>query len=160
MVQVAELIDLLGKSTEDPEVMKLLESLKLKKQPRAKYDEPRADVEVKKQGWGMAFEDEDYLLRTGVKHYGEGKMILTALFFFPESNKSGYKGFQGELVNGVRLSDSRSEILRKLGEPHAKYESEGVRRNERWHYGEYRLVVNYTPQGEVKHMTAITQKYE
>ena len=160
MLSATELIDLLGKSTEDTEIQKVLKDLDVKKQPRAKYDDPRADVEIKKQGWAMVFRDEDYLLKRNIQHYGEGKMILTTLFFYPEKNTDGYKGFKYELLNGVRLSDSRKEIVQKLGNPQAKFESDGVLRNERWHYGEYRLVVNYTPQGEVKHVTAITQKYE
>jgi hypothetical protein len=160
MVDTTELISLLGRHTEDPGIQKLLKDLNVKKPPRAKYDDPRADVEIKKQGWGMAFEDEDYLLKRDIKHYGEGKMILTALFFYPDGNKDGYKGFPGELLNGVRLSDSRSDLLRKLKEPHAHYESDGVLRNERWHFDEYRLVVNYDPKGKVKRMTAISRKYE
>jgi hypothetical protein len=159
-VQAVELIALLGKSTEDSEVMKILESLNLKKQPQAKYDNPRADVEVKKQGWGMAFRDEDYLLHRDIEHYGEGKMILTTLFFYPEGNKDGFKGFKGELMKGVRLSDTRSEILHKLGNPHAKYESNGILRNEIWNFDEYRLAIIYTPEGKVKDAQVISLKYE
>jgi hypothetical protein len=137
-VQAVELIALLGKSTEDSEVMKILESLNLKKQPQAKYDNPRADVEVKKQGWGMAFRDEDYLLHRDI----------------------GFKGFKGELMKGVRLSDTRSEILHKLGNPHAKYESNGILRNEIWNFDEYRLAIIYTPEGKVKDAQVISLKYE
>ena len=111
MLSATELIDLLGKSTEDTEIQKLLKDLDVKKQPRAKYDDPRADVEIKKQGWAMVFRDEDYLLKRDIKHYGEGKMILTTLFFYPEKNTDGYKGFKDELLNGVRLSDSRKELV-------------------------------------------------
>ena len=160
MLSASELIDLLGKSTEDPGVQKLLKDLNVKKQPRAKYDDPRADVEVKKQGWAMVFRDEDYLLQKDIEHYGEGKMILTTLFFYPEKNTDGYKEFKSELLNGVRLSDSRNEILQKLGNPDAKFENDGVLRNERWHFGEYRLVVNYTPKGAVKHMSLISNQFE
>src|SRR5512136_2146280 len=128
MLSASELIDLLGKSTEDTKIQKLLKDLDVKKQPRAKYDDPRADVELKKQGWAMVFRDEDYLLKRNIKHYGEWKMILTTLFFYPEKNADGYKGFGHELLSGVRLSDSRNEILQKLGNPHAKFESDGVLR--------------------------------
>jgi hypothetical protein len=160
MVQVIDLIALLGKSTEDPEIQKLLTDLKIKKLPRAKYDDPCAYVTLKKQGWGMAFEDEDYLLKNDIEHYGEGKMILTALFFYPEENAGGYAPFRGDFISGVRLSDTRDEILRKLGKPHAKYEKDGVLGNERWNFGEYRLVMTYTPEGKVKSTQVISLKYE
>jgi len=160
MVQAVEWISLLGKSTEDIGIKKLLADLNIKKQPRAKRDDPCAYVTLKKAGWGMAFEDEDYLLKNDVEHYGEGKMILTALFFYPEGNTIGYGGFTGELMNGVKLSDTRDEIRRKIGEPQAKYEKDGILGNERWDFGDTRLVMIYTPEGKIKSAQVISLKYE
>lgn len=159
-MNASELIPLLGTSTNNSGIKKLLESLKIVKPLKVKRDEPRTDIEVKKEGWSMAFEDEDYLTNHSVTHYGNGDLILTTLFFYPEGYGSGYKAFTGEIIKGVSVSDNEKVIKAKLGSPQAKYVSDGIVRNERWNFGDYRFVVSYDTNYKVKTMSLLSQKYE
>lgn len=158
-MNATELIHLLGESTKSPNVQKLLKSLNVKKQPRAKSDDPRADVEIKDQGFDIVFEDENYLLDNDVQYYGQGNMIMTGIFFYPDG-ESGYKGYKGKLYDDVNIDDDRETIKQKLGDPHASYKSNEIIRNERWLFGENRFVVAYKPDGKIKHMTIISLKYK
>ena len=158
-MNATELIPLLGESTTNAHVQELLKHLNVKKQPKAKSDDPRADVEVKELGFDIVFEDENYLLDNDVQHYGQGDMIMTTFFFYPDG-KSGYKKYKGNLYNDVTVDDDRKTLIQKLGKPQGSYISNDIVRNERWLFGDNRFVVAYKPDGSIKHMSIICLKYE
>ena len=73
-----------------------------------------------------------------------GLGLVNGVFVYPDRKRK--PGFEGELPGGVTTSDSRAELLAKLGEPDDSLPGLW----DTWERGAYKLRAEYTSEGELK----------
>ena len=72
----------------------------------------------KKKGYSLHFSDELDYFNAEDGRYGEsGRYYLTAIFFYSDG-ADGYHQYEGELVNGIRITDTRDEIRALMKKPY------------------------------------------
>lgn len=138
------IISLLGSRSGDPRVEALFEQLEVADRPTLAPGEFDAYVEAMRKGVSLVFEDEAYLKDEDTP-LGRSPLVLVGAFFYSEGHE-GFSEFEGDLPGGVTFSDSRDEVLGKLGQPEWKKEKKGVVIRERWPLDEHKLLVEYAPE--------------
>lgn len=72
----------------------------------------------KSKGYCLHFDDELAYFNAEDGRYGEsGRYYLTAIFFYSDG-ADGYHQYEGELVNGIRITDTRDEIRALMKKPY------------------------------------------
>jgi len=126
----------LGKTDDSPEIAKLLSDYGVKKKPRIPLDEDEVMIELKKQGVVLVFE------RTTEPK--SSKIQLAGVQLYSDAEK-GYRNFPGKLPRGLKLSDTRSEVLKKLGKP---TKSRAALKIDIWKYADHRIAVEYAKDAD------------
>jgi len=75
----------------------------------------RAYIERPKDGYCLIFTDEAYFLGKPNHQIGAGELFYAGIFFHSEG-KDGYSQYQGSLPFGLLFSDTRADVINKLGE--------------------------------------------
>jgi hypothetical protein len=140
-----QIISLLGSYAGDPRLEAFLTTLNVTARPKLPKGEFTAYLEMKQEGVSLIFRDEAYLKREK-KPLGRSPLVLVGAHFYSEGH-DGYAEFKGDLPHGLTLSDSRNDIIRKMGESTQKRERDGVVRNEQWSLPDYRVGVTYSKDG-------------
>ncbi|WP_223669844.1 hypothetical protein [Kangiella shandongensis] len=140
MIDANSLVTLLGKTSNDPNVKTVLETMGYK-QPVAlsSYDEPTTYATLPKHGIEFIFDDEAMVKELEYQEFGDGDLILTGILLFnsPEDNKV----FDGHLFDKVSLNSSRDEVIDIWGDPG---NFDDFFNSEFWEKDTYRVAVDYS----------------
>lgn len=108
-------------------------------------DQYRAYIERSSEGFCLVFTDEAVFQGKGDQAIGVGELFYTWIFFHAEG-KDGYSEYKGELPGGISFSDTREDVLKKMGTPSWQRMSKDGQRiiTDRWELPNYRLHVTYS----------------
>jgi hypothetical protein len=127
-----DIISCLRKSSDSPEMVELLNSLKVKKSLKLQRGEDDVRVNLPKQGLSLIF------TREAPK---TSKMFFSTVQFFSDA-QDGFNSFNGDLPRNLVFSDSQIVVRNKLGKP--PYPSKELK-FDNWENEEFDLTVQYTP---------------
>ncbi len=113
-----ELLALLGRPATDKELtgyfskngINITQEVKLKAGDYSTY------LERKEDGYSLVFTDEGMFLNKPKQQFGEGSLYFSGVFFYAEG-KDGYSQYQEDILHKIMFSDTRGDLLKKLGEP-------------------------------------------
>jgi len=138
---IKQVMDALGKHTENPEVMSLFDTLgiseaNLKSVADLNNRKSWADTDFEIR---LNFEDIGSLIDIPYHDIGEGPWVLTDVFFWSDVIKETKQSYGGPLPYGINFSMNKNEVQKLFSEPRI-IDNERV---DAWMKGEHRLVVNY-----------------
>jgi hypothetical protein len=133
---------LLAKSVNTTEVKSLLASLGESAPLKINSDVGGAYVSRQQLGVSLFFQDPPRASNPTYHSLPKGILILYYCFFYSEGHE-GYKQFTGKLPRGLSFSDSRDQIIQKLGQPNWKREKQGRTISEGWDNDNRSLHVTY-----------------
>lgn len=144
----------LGLPFEALEIQVIVRELGLNTTPRAKRDDPDAYLEAKAEGIALMFVDDDYMKRTPVIRYGNGRMVFVSatLYSGRQSDDPSYRRFDGLLPQGVAFDDDPEQLENKLGPPTRVAEDEGIVYTRSWKRGASWLSFNYSSSGVLEYV--------
>ncbi len=149
-MKIEQIISLFGKEYKDSKLNSFFnqnslnitdEVHKYMKTSTYKGMESRVYAENEENGYFLHFSDKlDFFdIEDGI--YGEsGEYYLDTICFYAQ-NVKGYNQYQGELINDVKMTDSKEEVRRKMGENYKRHDflDEDI-----WEYTEnIRVFANY-----------------
>jgi hypothetical protein len=106
-----KIVNLLGRSENDSEVKSFF--------GRQMYDIERDEfygsLEFKPEGVDVVFQEAPWVVPT--EEITDPKELYLAAFHLHRDGHEGYAGYSNRLPNGLALSDSEVEVLRKMGQP-------------------------------------------
>ena len=102
-----DLIELLRKSDESPDISKALSELGVTKKLKMPKDDIEARIDLPKKGLSLIFKPE--APKTS-------KLVFTAVQFFSDASE-GFTTFPGKLVESLQFNDTQAEVRKKLGKP-------------------------------------------
>lgn len=138
MTNSTQLIDLIGKPSDAPEVVAWL-SKAGGKPPKLKKGDTNANVVLSKLGLELAFDDEAMLFSRKDLAIGEGALILTAVFFDLTKDPK-HAAFADPLPFGIAATSSQADMHKLLGKPE---ESDPDLNLERWTHDGKWVFANY-----------------
>jgi hypothetical protein len=148
---VHELVDLFGCYHTDPLVEAALVQHAVRNRPAVKVDEHDADgpvietqswVKNSRAGIEFGFDDASAWLGLNEIEYGKQPMLLTQIYFYGQHQ--GVRPYQGVLPMGLKLSDDRAKVRRKM----STYDStRHSHLRDTWDTPAYRVTVGYA-EGE------------
>lgn len=150
-MRTEDLVALLGRHHTDSLVEAALVQYGVRNLPAVEIDEDDSDgpvvetqswVKNSRAGIEFGFDDEAAWLGLDETEYGRRPMVLTQLYFYGQHQ--GVRPYQGELPLGLRLSDDRGTVRRKMS-PYEATRHSHLR--DTWDTPAYRITVGYA-EGE------------
>lgn len=146
-----ELIGILGLTSEDVVVKKILAYFSITKAPKLPKGRTNAFAVNEKKGIDFTFKDER-MLELPMREYEEGSLVLVNIRFYADGVE-GYRQFRGELPYGLNFSMGWKEVLAKLGKnPAEKGDEIAIMR---WDFRNHCLFVQYGESGQSIETVAI-----
>ncbi|ASK56567.1 hypothetical protein CEQ48_18140 [Vibrio tarriae] len=117
MIDTLFLLSLMEKASGDSKLKSGFDilNLSLPKDLALNDDEYRAYVEYPEFGLCIIFTDESYFAGKASLPIGSGKLFYSGLFFHSEG-KDGYSEYKGKLPFGLLFTDTRQDVVNKLGQ--------------------------------------------
>lgn len=146
-MRTEDLVALLGRHHTDSLVEAALVQHAVRNRPAVEIDEDDSDgpvvetqswVKNSRAGIEFGFDDEAAWLGHDETEYGRRPMVLTQLYFYGQHQ--GVRPYQGELPLGLRLSDDRVTVRRKMSSYEATRHSH---LRDTWDIPAYRITVGY-----------------
>ncbi len=146
-----DLLSLLGARQTDPAVEAALVHYQVRNRPAVKIDEDDSDgpvvetqswVKNSREGIEFGFDDEAAWLGQDETAHGQRPMLLTELYFYGEHQ--GVRPYAGELPFGLKQSDGRAAVRKKMSPYDATLHSHT---RDTWDTPEARITVGYV-EGE------------
>jgi hypothetical protein len=135
-----ELIELIGKSERNENILKLLSNVgQLKPLKRPKRGESGVYVECQEKGIQILFTLAEEFSEEISKKYMEGELILDTIFFTPTDDPNA--SILMSLPKGLSYSTNRSSAREMLGQPN--WIGKGIN-NDRWHFQNIRMLVSFS----------------
>lgn len=145
-----QLIALLGKPADDPEVQEALREYQIRWAPER--EEPDDDEAAEPSwyvfrpssamGFEFTFQDAAHLRAADPAERGEGPLILSQVCFY--GKHEGVKPYGGELPFGLKVTDARDAVRTKLA---ARVPGPRSHRRDVWDPPPHRIVVAHDPSG-------------
>ena len=149
-----EIVALLGKASDDPEVLELLKQFAVRWPPELEVDDEDDELDEEPDwyvwrpsspmGFEFGFQDEAHLKALPVEFRGLSPLVLSSVTFYGEHE--GVLPYQGELPYGLTLEDSRAVVQEKLSVLGTKPRSH---RRDVWDLPDYRIVVEHVPDRDI-----------
>ena len=134
-MNIYKLISLFGKEYKDKELIEFFKQdgldivKEIKEYMKTDYYEDAEStvyVEYKKNGYYLTFEDElDYLDIEDGKYGERGNYYFTDCGFYSQGAEY-YNEYKGELINGIKITNTRKEIRTLMKEPYKRHKSSDV----------------------------------
>lgn len=140
MYTANELIELIGKSETNGNVIKLLSELGQNKPlKRPKRGEVDSYVERPENGIELLFRLAETLPDDMANSFQEGELVLDTIFFTPVdgSDSAIYKSLPYDL----HFSSTRAEARTQLGNP--EWSGDGIN-NDRWAWGNFKMLAEFS----------------
>lgn len=106
-----KLVALLGRSENDPEVRDFFG----KYMSDIERDEFYGTLEFKPEGVDVVFQEAPWVVSS--EKVANPKELFLAAFHLHGEGHEGYRGYSGQLPNGLAIGNSEAEVLRKMGQP-------------------------------------------
>ncbi len=129
-----ELLALLGRAVSDKELTGCFSknSINVSKEIKLESGDYSTYLERKNDGYSLVFTDEGMFLNKPKQPFGEGPLYFSGVFFYAEG-KNEYSQYKEDIPYKVEFSDTREELLKKLGEPSwQRKRNDGVIAADRW----------------------------
>ena len=107
-MNVEDFVPYLGKTDDSPEIAKLLAKLGVTRKPKLKRGELYDHVQLKKDGLVLVFRES--------QDPKTSQIVLMSVQCYSAAEE-GFKTFAGKLPHGLDFSDTRPEVLKKVGKP-------------------------------------------
>lgn len=116
MPDTTQLLLFMGLSSVDKNLVDFMaqNQIHLKQELSLGDDEYRAYIELPKDGFSIIFTDASYFLGKGDSVIGKGDLFYSGIFFHSEG-RDGYSEYKADLPFGLLFSDTRPDVLKKLG---------------------------------------------
>jgi hypothetical protein len=111
MFEFSKLVNLLGRSENDPEVKTFFG----RQMSNIERDEFYGSLEFKPEGVDVVFQEAPWVVPP--ENITDPKELYVAAFHLHRDGHEGYVGYSNRLPNGLALGDSEAEVLRKMGQP-------------------------------------------
>ena len=117
MLDTTPLLSFMGLSSTDKNLVDSMSQnqIYLEQELSLGIDEYRAYIEKPEDGFALIFTDESYFLGKGDSVIGEGDLFYSGIFFHSEG-KDDYSEYKAVLPFELSFSDTRVDVLNKLGE--------------------------------------------
>jgi len=147
----SEIVSLLGLTIDDKKLIEGLEKNGIKVD-EIKH-EPKPDYFFFKEineGFSLGFSDAAmYLLEKENDPVGNGPFFFTSLFLYSDG-KEGYSQFKSEIPFDLHFSDTRNDIIKKLGDVSwQRKRNDNTVVADRWDNSENRLHITYYKESEL-----------
>jgi hypothetical protein len=152
-----KLLSLLGRSAKDYELIPFcaennLDISKVELEPEF-Y---RGYLEKKQEGFSLVFTDEREFLNKPEQALRKGELYFSGVFFYADG-KEDFSEYRGTLPKDIRFSDTREELLTKLGEPSWQRKS---RKNnaviaDRWDSSENYIHITYDKESKLPSVVGV-----
>jgi len=146
-----ELLSLLGRSVKDYELIPFcaannLDINKVELEPEF-Y---RGYLEKKEEGFSLVFTDEREFLNKAGQVLGKGDLYFSGVFFYSDG-KEDFSEYGSKLPQNIRFSDTRENLLAKLGEPswQRKSRKNNVVIADRWDSSENYIHITYDKESKL-----------
>lgn len=133
---------LLGKSIRTSAAEDLLKDLGVTEVPQINPDSGTAHVERPELGVSLVLVEPPNIMNPVYSKLPKDVPILTTCFYYSQGH-DGYTQFPGSLPGGIQFSNTREEIVAKLGEPIWKREKNGRKVAEKWEVEGQSIHVTY-----------------
>jgi hypothetical protein len=118
------------KAADAPEAQRALAAVGFTEKLTMPEDDIDARVDAPEHGLSLIFKPESEI---------SGGLIVTAVKFYSD-REDGFTAFQGALPSGLSFSDTRTEVLKKLGEPR---DAMPELRRDIWQWNDLQLAIKY-----------------
>ena len=141
---IDQVIAAIGKHTENPEVISLLDTLGISEsdfEPIAGLNSHKLWIDGNHE-IQLQFKDIGSLTDIPYHDIGEGPWVLTDVIFWSDVVKETKQSYGGPLPYGANFSLNKKEVQALFSEPRVNDND----RVDSWNLGDHRLVINYEPK--------------
>lgn len=136
---------LLGLEFNNPKIQDAIEYFALpKKRPIIPKGDLNVGIESKTKGVDINFTPIENIEFLNQVDYPEGSLLVTAIFLYRDGVQD-HRGFEQNLPQGLSFKDSRADVRKALGDPSW---SSPMLPIDRWVFGRYKIVVDFSEDGE------------
>jgi hypothetical protein len=129
-MEFIQLVGLMGKTLDDPQLRQHLLDAGIRQQPRPPKDEDSAFVQFGEQGYEMRFE---------IDPADNTQVVLKTITAFLKGD-STHKPFAGKLPLDISAGETRDQLLARLGKPAIRNERYNI---DMWPLETLHVVVSY-----------------
>ncbi len=127
-----DFIPYIGKTDDTSEIKTLLDNLGIKKHPKLKKGDTDVYVEIPDQGIVLIFELPE--------NEKTSLLTLADVQLYSGFPNQGAGTFFGDLPSGIEFSDSRKNIIKKLGNPSMSNEEMMI---DFWNFPNHSIIIEY-----------------